>query len=54
MHSKRTLEIFRQLVLRGVPYAEIVKDLRITRSTAFRWRKELSLFSRKTGPRGRK
>jgi transposase-like protein len=54
MYSKQIQELFRQLVQQGVPYYQIVKDLKIARSTAFLWRKELGLESRKTGPRGRK
>jgi transposase-like protein len=54
MYSKQVQELFRQLVLQGVPYSRIAHDLRISRSTAFLWRKELELPRRTTGPKGRK
>jgi hypothetical protein len=47
-------ELFRQLVLKGVPYDLIAQELHISRSTGFLWRKELKLGSRKPGPKGRK
>jgi transposase-like protein len=54
VYSKQIQDLFRQLVLQGTPYNQIVQDLGIAHSTAFRWRKELKLGSRKTGPKGRK
>jgi transposase-like protein len=54
VYSKAIQQLFRQMMLSDMPYAQIEGELHIVRSTLCRWRKGLGLPRRKRGPGARK